>query len=177
MPGGATWRWSHDVLHQVREAVAPDGGVTQTEQDILGRLLSVKDPLGFTTQFRHSKNHAGPLGSVEEISRPDGVRELMRQNGEKLPESVTSRWSYIDFIKKYSFDKRNEILLEQAIKLVDEAIVNAKLVPGLDFNEYFICVSIVDWGDIEELGCISPNIYISKRKNWLLPLLELREYE
>ncbi|WET42273.1 hypothetical protein [Citrobacter enshiensis] len=49
----------------------------------------MKDPLGFTTQFRHSKTHAGPLGSVEEINRPDGVRELMRQNSEKLPESVT----------------------------------------------------------------------------------------
>ncbi|EKJ3309008.1 TPA: RHS repeat protein [Escherichia coli] len=56
---------------------------------MLGRLLSVKDPLGFTTQFRHSKNHAGPVGSVEEINRPDGVRELMRQNSEKLPESFT----------------------------------------------------------------------------------------
>ncbi|MFA1613411.1 RHS repeat-associated core domain-containing protein [Citrobacter amalonaticus] len=89
MPGGTTWRWSHDALHQVREAVAPDGGVTQTGQDFLGRLLSVKDPLGFTTQFRHSKKHAGPRGSVEEISRPDGVRELMRQNSEKLPESFT----------------------------------------------------------------------------------------
>lgn len=89
MPGGTTWHWSHEALHQVRETTAPDGGVTQTEQDILGRLLSVKDPLGFTTQFRHSQNHAGPLGSVEEISRPDGVRELMRQNSEKLPESFT----------------------------------------------------------------------------------------
>ncbi|XHA17410.1 hypothetical protein ACE15K_03830 [Citrobacter farmeri] len=76
-------------LHLVRETVAPDGGVTQTKQDILGRLLSVKDPLGFTTQFRHSKIHAGPVGSVEEINRPDGVRELMRQNSEKLPESFT----------------------------------------------------------------------------------------
>ncbi len=89
MPNGATWRWSHDALHQVRATTAPDGGVTQTEQDILGRLLSVKDPLGYTTQFRYSKNHAGPQGSVEEIRRPDGVRELMRQNSEKLPESFT----------------------------------------------------------------------------------------
>ncbi|MCX9019866.1 hypothetical protein NLN96_23115, partial [Citrobacter portucalensis] len=89
MPGGATWQWNYDVLHQLRETTAPDGGVTQTEQDILGRLLSVKDPLGFTTLFRHSQSHAGPQGSVEEISRPDGVRELMRQNSEKLPESFT----------------------------------------------------------------------------------------
>jgi RHS repeat-associated protein len=89
MPGGATWQWNYDALHQFRETTAPDGGVTQTEQDILGRLLSVKDPLGFTTQFRHSQHHAGPQGSVEEISRPDGVRELIRQNSEKLPESFT----------------------------------------------------------------------------------------
>lgn len=89
MPGGATWRWRHDALHQVCETLAPDGGVTQTGHDFLGRLLSVRDPLGFTTQFRHSQTHAGPQGSVEEITRPDGVRELMRQNSEKLPASVT----------------------------------------------------------------------------------------
>lgn len=89
MPDGAAWSWSHDALHQVRETVAPDGGVTQTGQDFLGRLLSVKDPQDFTTQFRHSQAHAGPRGSVEEIQRPDGVRELMRQNSEKLPESFT----------------------------------------------------------------------------------------
>ncbi|MCX9044897.1 hypothetical protein, partial [Citrobacter portucalensis] len=29
------------------------------------------------------------LGGQEEINRPDGVRELMRQNSEKLPESFT----------------------------------------------------------------------------------------
>ncbi|WP_228286844.1 hypothetical protein [Hafnia paralvei] len=103
MPGGATWRWRHDALHQVQEAVAPDGGVTQTELDFLGRLLSVQDPLGYTTQFRHSQNHAGPQGSIEEISRPDGVRELMRQNSEKLPESFndgegkTTRYEYSAF--------------------------------------------------------------------------------
>jgi RHS repeat-associated protein len=89
LPGGATWRWSHDALHQVRETLAPNGGITHTEQDFLGRLLSVQDPLGFTTQFRHSKHHAGPQGSVEEISRPDGVRELIRHNSEKLPEHFT----------------------------------------------------------------------------------------
>ncbi|WP_253377869.1 glycohydrolase toxin TNT-related protein [unidentified bacterial endosymbiont] len=89
MPGGATWQWDYNPLRQLRETTAPDGGVTQAEQDILGRLLSVKDPLGFTTQFRHSQSHAGPQGSVEEIHRPDGVRELMHQNNEKLPESFT----------------------------------------------------------------------------------------
>ncbi|POZ13512.1 hypothetical protein C3Z09_22960, partial [Lelliottia aquatilis] len=89
LPGGATWVWHHNALHQVQETVTPDGGVTHTETDFLGRLLSVQDPLGFTTRFRHSQNHAGPKGSVEEINRPDGVRELMRQNSEKLPESVT----------------------------------------------------------------------------------------
>ncbi|MDK9354892.1 DUF4150 domain-containing protein [Lelliottia sp. V106_10] len=89
LPGDATWEWRHDTLHQVRETIAPDGGVTHTEQDMLGRLLSIQDPLGFTTQFRHSSTHAGPQGSVEEISRPDGVRELIRHNSEKLPERFT----------------------------------------------------------------------------------------
>ena len=44
---------------------------------------------------------------------------------EEIP--LFSRWSHVNFLEKYSFDKRNEILLEQAIKLVDEAIVNAEL--------------------------------------------------
>ena len=100
MPGGAAWQWDYDALHRLRETIAPDGGVTQTELDFLGRLLSVQDPLGFTTRFRHSTNHAGPQGSVEEIQRPDGVRELMRQNSEKLPaaftdgEGKTTRYEY-----------------------------------------------------------------------------------
>ncbi|ENA0608834.1 DUF4150 domain-containing protein [Enterobacter bugandensis] len=89
MPGGAAWQWRYDARHQICEIVAPDGGVTEMEKDFLGRLLSVKDPLGYTTRFRQSRKHAAPEGSVEEINRPDGVRELMRQNGEKLPESIT----------------------------------------------------------------------------------------
>jgi len=89
IPGGATWEWRYDALHQVRKHVAPDGGITQTERDMLGRLLSVKDPLGYTTQFRHSKAHAGSWGSVEDIHRPDGVRELRSWNSEKRPECIT----------------------------------------------------------------------------------------
>ncbi|HEY4436792.1 MAG TPA: PAAR-like domain-containing protein [Lelliottia sp.] len=104
LPNGATWVWHHDALHQVQETVAPDGGVTHTETDFLGRLLSVKDPLGFTTQFRHSKTHAGPQGSVEEINRPDGVRELMRQNSEKLPESFTDGEGKITRYEYGAFD-------------------------------------------------------------------------
>ncbi|WP_318357880.1 Imm15 family immunity protein [Enterobacter sp.] len=94
---------------------------------------------------------------------------------EEIP--LFSRWSHVDFLKKYNLDKRNEILLEQAIKLTDSAITNAKLIQNLNFNEYFICVSIMDWDDIDERGCISPNIYISKRKSWLLSFLELVEFD
>ncbi|WP_323128391.1 RHS repeat-associated core domain-containing protein, partial [Hafnia paralvei] len=104
LPGGATWRWSHDALHQVQEIIAPNNGATQAEQDMLGRLLSVKDPLGYTTQFRHSKSHAGAQGSVEEIHRPDGVRELMRQNSEKLPESFTDGEGRITRYEYGAFD-------------------------------------------------------------------------
>lgn len=94
---------------------------------------------------------------------------------EEIP--LFSRWSYVDFLKKYSFDKRNKILIKQAISLTDEAMTNAKLVPNLDFNEYFICVSITKWDDVDDRGCISPNIYISKRKTWLLPFLGFKELE
>lgn len=94
---------------------------------------------------------------------------------EEIP--LFSRWSHINFLKKYSFDKRNEVLIEQAISLTDEAMTSAKLIPNLDFNEYFICISITKWDDINERGCISPNIYISRRKPWLLSFLELVEFD
>jgi hypothetical protein len=94
---------------------------------------------------------------------------------EEIP--LFSRWSYVDFLKEYSFDKRNEILIEQAIKLIDEALTNGKSIPNLNFNEYFICISITRWESVKERGCISPNVYISKRKSWLLSFLELAEFE
>lgn len=94
---------------------------------------------------------------------------------EEIP--LFSRWSHVNFLKKYDFNKRNEILLKQSVNLVNEIMDNAKFIPSLDVNEYFICVSITNLEDIGELGCISPNIYISKRRSWLLNLLELREIE
>lgn len=110
LPSGATWKWHHDALHQVRETFAPDGGVTRTELDFLGRLLSVQDPLGFTTQFRHSITHAGPQGSVEEINRPDGVRELMRQNSEKLPEQFTDGEGKVTRYEYGAFDLLSAVI-------------------------------------------------------------------
>lgn len=94
---------------------------------------------------------------------------------EEVP--LFSRWAHINFLKKYDFDIKNKILLEQAITLVNEAIINSKHIPNLDAAEYFACVSITSWDCIDELGCISPNIFISKRKSWIMPLIGLREVE
>lgn len=94
---------------------------------------------------------------------------------EEIP--LFSRWSYIDFLQNYSFDEKNKILLKQATALTEEAFTNARKIKNLDFNEYFICITITDWDYIDELGCISPNVFISKRKNWILPLLKLSEFD
>ncbi|WP_434526879.1 Imm15 family immunity protein [Photorhabdus asymbiotica] len=92
---------------------------------------------------------------------------------EEIP--LFSRCIRINFLKKYDFDKRNELLLEHATKLVDKVIANAPSILGVDFNDYFSCISITKWDCISEFGCISPNFYISKRKTWLLSHLRLRE--
>lgn len=89
LPDGTAWRWQYNARHQVQEIIAPDEGATQTESDFFGRLLSIKDPLAHTTRYRHSPQHAGPQGSLEEIQRPDGVQERMQQDGEKRPASFT----------------------------------------------------------------------------------------
>lgn len=94
---------------------------------------------------------------------------------EEIP--LFSRWSHVDFLKKYNFDERNKTLLKQAIILTNEAILNATQVKNLDYDEYFICVSVISWDYIDELGCISPNIFVSKRRSWILPLLGLKTFE
>lgn len=94
---------------------------------------------------------------------------------EEIP--LFSRWSHINFLKKYNFNERNKALLKQAITLTDEAMAKGMHVKELDYDEYFICVSITSWDYIDELGCISPNVFVSKRRGWLLPLLDLKEFE
>ncbi|HAV1239794.1 TPA: hypothetical protein JGU28_004587 [Salmonella enterica] len=93
---------------------------------------------------------------------------------EEIP--LFSRWAHINFLKKYNFDKKNKILLEQAIAVVNETMINSNRMPNLDASEYFICTSVTSWDYIDELGCISPNIFVSKRKSWILPLLGFREF-
>lgn len=94
---------------------------------------------------------------------------------EEIP--LFSRWAHIDFLKKYDFAQRNKILIQLACDVTNRTINEAQKHSNLNFDEYFICISITDWDDIDELGCISPNIFISRRKTWILPLLELREIE
>lgn len=89
LPDGTTWHWHYNARHQLAEIITPDNETTRTERDFFGRLLSVQDPLAQTTRFHHSPHHASPAGSTVEIIRPDGVRELMCQDSEKRPESIT----------------------------------------------------------------------------------------
>jgi hypothetical protein len=91
---------------------------------------------------------------------------------EEIP--LFSRWMRINFLKKYDFDKRNELLLQFATKFVEKLLSNAPYILGDNgSSEYFSCVSITNWDCISEIGCISPNFYISKKKTWLLSNLGL----
>ncbi|MGC6095921.1 hypothetical protein VVA15_18785 [Citrobacter portucalensis] len=89
LPGGYSLYYDYNEHGQLTRLTAPGNQVWLWAYDEKGSIVSLTDPLGRQQQFSYSQNHAGPQGSVEEINRPDGVRELMRQNSEKLPESVT----------------------------------------------------------------------------------------
>lgn len=92
---------------------------------------------------------------------------------EEIP--LFSRWANIHFLDEIDFDEKNKILICEAIELVSNILKEAPDYLGEQFNEYFICVSITNWEDIEDINCITPNIYISKRKTWLLSYLNMEK--
>ncbi|MDN8602310.1 protein Rhs, partial [Citrobacter sp. S2-9] len=81
----------------------PLQGETLLAQDMLGRLLEVRDPLRQVTAWQHSTQHASPEGSVTRTTLPDGV--VQRQDysaGKKVAgvtdgEGKTTRYEYGSF--------------------------------------------------------------------------------
>lgn len=93
---------------------------------------------------------------------------------EEIP--LFSRESHIDFLKDFTFDEKNTILINQAIGLADNAQKNAAGSLEQAADDYFICVSVTGWEDIKQTNCITPNLYISRRKDWLLSCLNLEQH-
>lgn len=106
----------------------------------------------------------------EKLDKP----EVYYANYETYEEPpLFSRFSYISFLQDLSFDEKNKILIKTAIELANKALkqVNQYLTHGIE--EYFICVVLTNWDDIDEFNCIKPRIFISRRKSWILSHLKL----
>ncbi|MBI0028407.1 hypothetical protein H3S88_10680 [Gilliamella sp. B14448G11] len=92
---------------------------------------------------------------------------------EEIP--LFSRFKHISFLSSLSFNEKNKILIKKCLELINTCKLKVKdYIDDKNINNYFICVSLTDWEDYEEINCLTPNIYISRKKNWLLSLLKLK---
>ncbi|WP_189339585.1 Imm15 family immunity protein [Pectobacterium peruviense] len=94
------------------------------------------------------------------------------QDFEEIP--LFSRFENISFLDSLSFDEKNKILIKKGIELVENIL---DLVKGTlsesDSRDYFLCLTLTDIDDYHEINCFTPNVFISKRKTWLLHHLNL----
>jgi hypothetical protein len=92
---------------------------------------------------------------------------------EEIP--LFSRWKSISFLKDNSFDENNKLLISHAISLAEYAITVSYRKAKEKHEDFFCCVTLTKWDDIEEINCITPNIYISRKKKWLFSYVKLKK--
>lgn len=93
---------------------------------------------------------------------------------EEIP--LFSRWKHISFLVSLSFHEKNKVLIKAFIDLITHGYsLSDRYLDSESANDYFICLSLTDWDDCEEINCLTPNIFVSRRKKWLLSHLNLRE--
>ncbi|MBF7977793.1 MULTISPECIES: Imm15 family immunity protein [Rahnella] len=95
---------------------------------------------------------------------------------EEIP--LFSRYKNISFLSELSFNEKNKILIRKGIELIRHVSeVSLSYLKEDETEDYFICLSITDWDfdDYKEINCLSPHIYISRKKEWLLSCLELTQ--
>lgn len=92
---------------------------------------------------------------------------------EEIP--IFSRFENIKFLSDMSFNKKNKILINHAVTLLKAIRNEGKIRLKEEKEEYFSCVSLIDWEEDEykEINCITPCIYVSRRKSWLMSRLNL----
>lgn len=93
---------------------------------------------------------------------------------EEIP--LFSRLSSISFLSSLSFDEKNRLFLNVGMDLISYFAGKAR--DYLDYSEaedYFICFSLTGWDDYEETNCLTPNIFLSRRKKWILSNLKLQQ--
>lgn len=92
---------------------------------------------------------------------------------EEIP--LFSRWKNINFLKNTPVDENNKLLISNAISLAEHADEVACNKLGLDYADYFCCVTLTKWDSIDEIKCITPNIYITRRRKWLFSHVTLKK--
>lgn len=95
---------------------------------------------------------------------------------EEIP--LFSRYKNIEFLDSMSFNDKNKYLIKNGISIVKYIIELApKILNKKEMDEFFICLSIMDWDldDYNEINCLTPNIYVSRKKTWLLSCLKLTQ--
>lgn len=91
---------------------------------------------------------------------------------EEIP--LFSRLKHITFLSSLSFNEKNKLLINLGVKLIDCILANSNnYINSDEFKEYFICLTITDWDDYKEIDCLTPCIYVSRRKTWILSNLNL----
>ena len=122
---------------------------------------------------------SGLLDEMKMLLKKEGLlqKDLYFADYETFEEvPLFSLWHHIDFLKDFTFDEKNTILINQAIGLADNAYKNSVESLAQNADEYFICVSVTGWDEAEEINCITPNLFISRRKTWLLSCLALEQH-
>lgn len=91
---------------------------------------------------------------------------------EEIP--LFSRWKNISFLSSLSFNEKNKVLIKKGLELIaDSHSCSNNYIDNV--NNYFACLSLTNWDDYEEINCLTPNIFVSRKKEWLLSNLKLRE--
>lgn len=92
---------------------------------------------------------------------------------EEIP--LFSRWKDISFLKGNSFDENNKALISQAVELVEYATkISSSNTEGAH-DDFFCCVTLTKWDCMCEINCITPNIYITKKKKWLFSYVKFKQ--
>lgn len=92
---------------------------------------------------------------------------------EEIP--LFSRWKNISFLKDTSFDENNKLLISHAVNLAEHAIKVSCLNAGETHGDFFCCVTLTKWDSVDEINCITPNIYITRKREWLFSYVKLKQ--
>ena len=115
---------------------------------------------------------------IKNLIKKEGLNDLAiffhnYETYEEIP--LFSKYKNISFLSKESFNEKNKTLIKKCIELEDICTLSSPhYIDKENVKDYFICITITDWDDYEDINCLTPNIFVSRRKNWLLSNLNLR---